>query len=181
MISTILTNKSIWKVLILFSYAPGAGYRWSDLKQHTALQIKSLKLALEILEFHKILKKEKMIYQIDFSTKLSNSILNIIEDEKKRLNYPNYNLFIALNTMMELLQKRKEINKIYLFGSHAKKKASINSDIDIAIITDNINLDFTKELIELEEKHGYKFEFHTHQFGNDLLSKEIKTHGVKIV
>lgn len=181
MLSPILTNKSVWKILILYSYGEGAGYTWSDLKKHSNLQNKSLKIATEILLFNKILKKEKKIFKMNFGNENTSFILEIIKKEKEKLNFPSFELYLALIVMVEKIQKREEIDEIYLFGSHAKKKASKNSDIDIAIITKDINLDFTKEKIELEENFGYKFEFHTHNFGKDFLSTEIKTHGVKII
>ena len=46
MLSNLLSNKSVWKILMLYSYAEGAGYNWTELKENTLLQIKSLKIAL---------------------------------------------------------------------------------------------------------------------------------------
>jgi len=181
MLTNILINKSIWRILILYSYGEGSGYTWSDFKKHTKLQNKSLDIAINLLLFYKILKKENRIFKLNFSNEVVLEIMKFIKKEKEKLNYPNFELYIALIIMMREIQKKEEIEEIYLFGSHAKKKASVNSDIDIAIITQNINLDFTKEKIELEEKYEYKFEFHTHKFDNDELSKEIKKHGVKLL
>lgn len=180
MLSAILTNKSVWKILILYSYGQGEGYNWSNLKEYTKLQIKSLIIAKEILLFHNILKKEKNIYKLNLGNELTIDLMEIIKKEKQRLNYPDLNLYYSLILMIEKIQKREDIDEIYLFGSHAKKRASRNSDIDIAIISSNINLDFTKEQVELEEKSGIVFEFHTHKFGTDLLSKEIKNSGIKL-
>lgn len=181
MLANLLVNKSVWRVLILYSYGQGIGYNWSELKEYTLLQIKSLQIALEELYFHKILLKEKRIIKLNLANPMTSDLMNIIEFEKKRLNFPNFKLYLALIIMVDKI-KKKEIKELYLFGSHAKKTASINSDIDIAVISENLNLNLTKEQIELEEKYGLKFEFHIFkELGKDMLSKEIIEQGVRLV
>lgn len=185
MLNGILTNKSIFRVLILYSYGQGAGYTWSDFKTHTKLHIQSLKNALEILVFHGVLKKNNRIYKLNLANPEIIDLMNLINNEKNRLNLPNFDLYLKLNSFIEEIQMSKDRNKIkgiYLFGSHAKKRASVNSDIDIAIISDDLNLKFTKEIIKLEESFGVEFQIIVlQQLGSDNLSIEIKKHGVKLI
>lgn len=185
MISNILTNKSIWRILILYSYGQGSGYSWSDLKEHTKLHIVSLKNALELLIVHNILKKNKRIYKLNLENQEVQDLMNLINNEKSRLNLPSFDLYLKLNFFLDEIQiskNRNKIKEIYLFGSHAKKKASINSDIDIAIISDDLNLNFTKEIIKLEESLKVEFQVITLQkLNNDNLSQEIKKHGIKLI
>jgi predicted nucleotidyltransferase len=185
MISNILTNKSVLKVLILYSYAMGAGYNWSDLKQYTKLHIASLKNALELLEFHKIIVKRNRIYKLNLENEKTQDLMKLINNDKLRLNLPSFELYLRLNSFIEEIQinkNRGKVKEIYLFGSHAKKKAGINSDIDIAIISDDLNLNFTKETIKLEESLGVEFQVIVLQkLSNDNLSDEIKKHGVKLI
>ena len=63
-----------------------------------------------------------------------------------------------------------KINRIILFGSHAKKTASFGSDIDLAIICDK---QIRKELVKIQDKVERKFDvkFQLHFF--DL--QEFKT------
>lgn len=185
MISNILTNKSIWKILILYSYGEGAGYNWSDLKEHTKLHIASLKNALELLILYKILKKNNRIYKLNLENQETQDLMKIINNEKSRLNLPNFELYLRLNSFMDEIQlskNRNKIKEIYLFGSHAKKKASVNSDIDIAIVSDDLNLNFSKEIIKLEESFDVEFQvIILDKLSNDKLSDEIKKHGVKLI
>ena len=185
MISNILTNKSIWRILILYSYGEGAGYNWSDLKEHTKLHIASLKNALDILIMYSILKKNNRIYKLNLENQETQDLMKLINNEKSRLNLPTFDLYLKLNFFMNEIQMSKNRNKVkevYLFGSHAKKKASINSDIDIAIISDDLNLSFTKEIFKLEESLGVEFQVIVlNKLGKDNLSEEIKKHGIKLV
>lgn len=185
MINNILSNKSVWKILILYSYGEGAGFNWTDLKTQTKLHIASLKNALELLVLYKVLKKNKRIYKLNFENIQTQELMNLINSEKKRLNFPNFDLYLNLISLLEEIQMNKnrdKIKEIYLFGSHAKKKASINSDIDIVILSENINLNFTKEMIKLEENLGVEFQIIVlEKLGTDKLSEEIKKNGVKLI
>jgi predicted nucleotidyltransferase len=185
MISNILTNKSVWRILILYSYAEGSGYNWTDLKENTKLHIGSLKNALEILVMHNILKKNKRIYKLNFENQETYDLIKLINNEKLRLNFPNFDLYLKLIFFIEEIQmskKRDKIKEVYLFGSHAKKKASIDSDIDIAIISNDLNLNLTKEIVKLEENLKVEFQIIVlEKLSNDNLSKEIIKHGIKLV
>jgi predicted nucleotidyltransferase len=181
MISNILNNKSVWKVLLLFSYGRGVGYTRGKFKELTKLQNKSLDKVIRILDFYDLIIKKKRIIKLNLRNKFTDEIMNLIEKEKEKLNYPNYNLYLILNEIIRVLETKKKINEIYLFGSHAKKIASKNSDIDIAVITENLNLDLTTEQEKLEEKLNFKIQFHIHKFSNNLLSEEIKLSGIKLI
>jgi len=147
MISAILNNKTIWNILLLASYSPGSGYTRNELKKLAKLDNGSLDKSLIKLEFHKIIIREKRIIKLNFGNPLTQEILDFIEREKKRLNYPNYELLLALTEFVRL-SEQKNISNIYLFGSHAKKTASEKSDIDIAVFSEKkINLANVKESI----------------------------------
>lgn len=43
----------------------------------------------------------------------------------------------------EVLQNQFDVKKVILYGSYAKNEANIDSDIDVAIVVDKINWDFS--------------------------------------
>lgn len=142
----------------------------------------SISNAIENLLFYKIIKKENKVIKLNLENEETQDLMKLVDNERKRLNFLSYEIHIALIVFLSKLEEYNDINEVYLFGSHAKKTASKNSDIDIAIITDNVNMNLTKVQIELEDKYGYKFQFVTlKKLGNDALSLEIKKHGVRLV
>jgi len=180
MILNILNNKSVWKLLALVSYSPGAGYIRKEIKKLLDWNNLSLDRALKKLEFYKILQKSGRIIKLNYDNPKTEELLEIVKEDKKRLNYPNFELFVILHEFVWLSESPK-IDKIYLFGSHAKKTASLNSDIDIAVFSySKISLVKAKEHI----KEKYRKEVQVHYFRPKEKSKlvnEVFKHGVRIV
>lgn len=74
----------------------------------------------------------------------------------------------GLRRIAKLLQEKTDGELIVLFGSHAKRTADKNSDVDIFIETDN--RDIRKELTDISEKLSIKI---GKLDKDNLLSKEI--------
>lgn len=180
MILNILNNKSNWKLLALMSYAPGAGYTRNEMQKIIKWTNLSLDRTIRKLEFYKIILKDKRIIKLNFSNERTKQILEIIEFEKKKLNYPQLPLFLIIHEFIRLVDDKK-IDTMYLFGSYAKKTAKESSDIDIAIFSkEKINLIQAKDRI-LQE---YDKEIQLHYFNLDEKSKlveEVKKHGILIL
>jgi len=179
MIFNILNNKSIWKFLALASYSPGAGYYRGEIMELLKWNNVSLDRTLAKLEFYRIIKKEGRKIRLNFENKETNILLQIVEDEKRRMNYPSFELFLVLTEFLRFIEGR-DIDSVYLFGSHAKKTASAGSDIDIAVFSlAKINLVEAKDTVA--EELGKEIQLH--YFGNSDKGKlvdEIKKHGIKI-
>lgn len=171
MIFNILNNKSTWKLLALFSYSPGAGFTREEIKKILNWNNLTLDRALEKLFFYKILKKENRFIKFN----LEKNILNIFEEEKERLNYPKLELFLILNDFVRYCENKN--CDVYLFGSHAKKTASINSDIDIGVYCDE---DYIEVMEKIKDEYNKKIQIHNISKGSKL-DKEVKKHGVKLV
>jgi predicted nucleotidyltransferase len=171
MIFNILNNKSTWKLLALYSYSPGSGFTREDIKKILKWNNTTLDKALEKLFFYDILKKEKRIIKYNFES----GILDLFEKEKKRLNYPSFELFLILNDFIKFCESHKA--DMFLFGSHAKKTASINSDIDIAVYS---NFDYLEAVEKILDDYNKKIQVHNIINGSKL-DKEVKKHGVKLV
>lgn len=56
--------------------------------------------------------------------------------------------------LKEKLSKIKGVDSVYIFGSYAKNKLSLESDIDILIIGDFDTLKFQKALLEVQKVSG---------------------------
>ncbi|MCK4525709.1 MAG: nucleotidyltransferase domain-containing protein [Candidatus Andersenbacteria bacterium] len=82
-----------------------------------------------------------------------------------------------------------EFNKIYLFGSYAKKRPRDWSDIDVAVVSKKFGKDSFKEQLlvdRIADKVSYAIEphpFHPRDFKDkwSSLAFEINEHGIEVV
>jgi len=180
MIVNILNNKSVWKFLALASYSPGAGYTRKEIIKLLNWNNLSLDRTLRKLLFYKIIKKQGRIIKLNFEKHKTEVLLNIIEEEKKKLNYPCFEIFLVLVEFLRLIE-RNDIDSVYLFGSHAKKTASVDSDIDIAVFSGKkVNLIKAKDKILQEFDKGIQLHYFKHGEKNKLVD-EILKHGIRIL
>ena len=179
MILNILNNKSVWKFLALVSYSPGAGYSRKEIMHLLSWNNLSLDRTLTKLLFYKIIRKERRQIKLDFSIAETKQLLDIIELEKKRLEYPTFELFLILHEFVRNIEDHK-IEALYLFGSHAKKTATVSSDIDIAVFSDKVNLVIAKD--KILQEYGKEIQLHYFKVGEKgKLVDEVLKHGVRLV
>ena len=180
MIINILNNKSTWKFLALASFSPGAGYTRKEIMKLLDWNNLSLDRTLRKLEFYKIIKKQNRIIKLNFEESRTHELLDIIEQEKSRLNRPSFELFLVLAEFIRLIQDY-QIDSVYLFGSHAKKTASVNSDIDIAVFSGK-KVNLIKEKDQIMQTLKKNIQLHYFNLGSkDKLVDEIVKHGVKLL
>lgn len=182
MIFNILNNKSVWKLLLLLSYSPGAGYTREELLNLLNWNNLSLDRSLKKLLFYHVITKNKRLIKLNFNNSQTNSLLELVDSEKKRLNQPNFELFVSLINIVAVLEKHK-LSKAYLFGSYAKKIASKNSDIDIAVISkEKLSISTIQEKLQLVEEKVQTHFFLENDFKKDIpLVKEILKDGIELL
>lgn len=180
MIIDILNNKSVGKLLILLSYSPGAGYSRGEIMDLMKWNNLSLDRALKKLEFHKVIIREGRTIKLNFASEETKKLMEVVEYDKKKLNFPSFEIFTVLVEFVRLAEAHK-IDGIYLFGSHAKKTASVNSDIDVAVFSkEKVNLIEAKAAIS--EEFGKEIQLHYFKTGEkSKLVNEVKKHGVRLV
>lgn len=104
-------------------------------------------------------------------------------------------MVVKRNKIIEKVKKLKEefikngykINQIYLFGSFASGKNKKDSDIDVAVVSDDFSGNRFKDslkIISFKLKVDNRLEiipFHSSDFNiNDPLVNEIKKDGIKV-
>lgn len=83
----------------------------------------------------------------------------------------------------EIFAKYSEVRCAYLFGSYARGEATVESDVDIVIVENEVmGLKFYGLAAELEDKLGKEVDLHSHRelSDNDEFLARILTDGVKI-
>lgn len=87
-----------------------------------------------------------------------------------------------------LEQNGISVSKVILFGSHAKGKASVDSDIDIAVISPQFGRDITEEMMLLRkialkvDSHIEPVPFRPEDMDDTFstLAQEIKRYGIDV-
>ena len=174
MIINLLNDKVTYKVLLLISYAPGRGYKYSEIKSALNMNNSSLYKIIHKLSFYDVIKKENNFLKFNFNNPLSEQILNVIEIDKKRWNNLGFKPTLILLDFLSQIDKREEIENVILFGSYAKKTNTQKSDIDIAIISKD-KIDLFEIAYNLEETYSVKIEIH------NFATKDFKEKSNKLI
>jgi len=180
-------NSNIAKVLTIFSISPGSRLNRKMIKEKTNMPNLVLDKTLYTLINLNVLIKEKNLFLINHkNTKVKEILSALYERYSIFKQLPLREYFLILNIKDALLTMR-EIGDVYLFGSYAKLIFSESSDVDIAIVSNQINKKEADKVIKkLEKKHKKEIELHyfTRNFyknKRDPLVKEILQHGIKMI
>jgi len=182
-----ILDKNITKIVTVFSLAPGIKLNRKIIKEKTSLSNIILDKTLSKLTNLKLLNKERSFFSLNFQNKEIKETVNKTSEHYTKLKQlPLKEYFMIMDIESEIL-KIKNIGDVYLFGSYSKLIFKENSDIDIAIISNNINRKELNNLVKkLEYKYNKNIEVHyfTKNFYNnkrDPLVKEIFQQGIKLV
>ena len=86
-----------------------------------------------------------------------------------------------------LLQKKYKIKKVYIFGSYKKKLYNKNSDIDVAIIIQNMKNSYNVLLEMMKYRREFDTRIEPHIFNetdfnsDNPMANEILKTGIKII
>jgi predicted nucleotidyltransferase len=177
----------IEKIFTLFAVSPGSRWNRKIIKEKTRIPNIILDKCLAKLLNLKILNKEKNLFALNFKNGETKKIIDIVYESYNKFKQPRLKDYFIVRDTSKKLAEIKETGDVYLFGSYAKLVHHENSDIDIAIVSDNIDKKKVNETIrKLEKKYGKKIEIHffSRKFYNnkrDPLVKEILQHGIKLL
>ncbi|MBI5881235.1 nucleotidyltransferase domain-containing protein [archaeon] len=193
-----LGTRTAWKILFVFAEAPGKAVSRKEIQQLTKLGNKVLTKFLLLLEKFGIITSSKIgkayYYKLSLSNPFVEQIVQTILLEKKQLNNPD---FAALNVLREFVYELTNadlgnLEQVILFGSYAKRTFGKDSDIDVAIITqeksaddellitdiiDRLRKRFKKEI----QPHYYTTKDFNERKNKDKLIKEIVKDGIMLV
>ncbi len=194
MIDVLLSYKSSWRILWIYSYSPGRGFYRKELQKLTKLSNMALDNSLAKLIQFGILNKEKRVYRINASNIYVGMIFELIKNIKKELRELSWNNILVLHDFLfAALNVHGYIKGLVLFGSIAKLTSSKNSDFDICVITHKRNMK-KKMMLEsfckkVEDEHDLEFQLHYYteeefeegKKRKEPLIEEIIKSGIKII
>ena len=185
-------SKAVWRILILLAGAPGKSLSRSEIREHSKLGNNPLSLSLRTLKKFKIINEKKigksLYYNLDLTNEFVSDILRVIEDERKNLNNLPYRFSLILRELTRKLIDTIEVEKVFLFGSVAKRIYREDSDIDIAVVgkfNAGEKLRVAEFLEEIEDRFKKKIQIHyftEKEFTKkDKLVMEILRDGVELL
>lgn len=139
LIEPLLGYKSVWRILSLLLETPRRPVSRSELFTFTKLGNAPLSRGLDKLVRSGILiwerRGNKDLYYINESNEYASLLKLMWEKEREGLRNLSYSIKTVLSEFLRSLNDTcSGIEKVILFGSHAKGTASIHSDIDVAVI-----------------------------------------------
>ncbi len=193
LIEPIIGYKSTWRILSLLFETPRKPVSRSELFKFTKLGNSPLSRTLdrlcraEILVLEKRGKKE--FYYINERNEYVNLLQDLWKKETKSLRNLPYSVQIILSEFIRSLNDCCiNVKKVILFGSYAKGTASINSDIDLALVFEqelDSELLITKIIKKLKKQFGKDIQVHsftTKSFDSkNKLVQEIQNDGIELV
>ncbi|MBR9689743.1 MAG: nucleotidyltransferase domain-containing protein [Candidatus Altiarchaeota archaeon] len=162
----IIFEDMCFKILTVFSLAPGKSFTREGLKKKTKANNVPLDKALTKLLCSKILIKNYRKYELNHSGEWMTKLIEMIEHEHWKLKKIPLDVYFAVTDL-----SRKLLNyecDAYLFGSYSKLTFTVDSDIDVAVITrQKIDRGFLKKM---ELRYGVEIQLHI--FSPDVYQKK---------
>jgi uncharacterized protein len=196
MLDVSLGTRTSWKILFVLNEAPGKAVSHTEIRELTGLGNKVITKFLIVLKKSDMITSEKIgkttYYKINTSNKYSQIILELILAEKKKINNLNFEITNILRDFTYELTNThlEQINAVYIFGSYVKRTYHDNSDIDVAIILKDRDVNeelLITDIIDSLEKR-FKKEIQPHYFtekefenNKNKLVLEIKKDGIKLM
>lgn len=181
-----LGNKTAWKILRIFSEAPGKGLSREEIRKYTKSGNLALSSSLRKLEKFNILKKKKIgkanIYWVNSSNQFAKLLLDLFSTERENFKNIEPSKIIFLAPVIDELLKLNPA-KIFLFGSQVKGTATEESDFDICIVLKKKTKDIIKlKLPQKIQLHIFdEKEFRELEKVKDPLIKDVLRDGVEII
>lgn len=170
MIDNILGNRTNILVLRFLSKFDNQFFLPEEIAGETGAGLRNIHGSLRTLSYERILTKEKknsgkVYYKFVIDSLTKELIYRMFDEEKKRLSLRNIKLYKVISEVESRITKIIGLNlvDVILFGSVAKGRDTVNSDLDFCILLakkDNKTEQKVKKLA-LDNKFPNEIQIHT--------------------
>jgi predicted nucleotidyltransferase len=165
-----LGTRTAWKILFVIMSAPGKAITRKQINGMTKTGHRLDKYLTLLERFQLIVRKKqgkKFLYTFNLVSPYAEQLLSLYKQERKDYNAVDFEIINILRDFVYGLTQFdfKNIRKILLFGSYAKRTYHENSDIDLALLTaEETNpgekLLHTDLIDQLEKRFGKQIQVH---------------------
>ena len=182
-----LFDRNVMKILTIFSLSSGSRLNRKTIKEMTQMPNVIVNKTLAKLTNCNFLTKEKNLFALNFKNEETKRIIQLCFERYNKFKHLPLKEYFTIIDIGDEISKIKNIGDVYLFGSYAKLTFNEKSDIDLAIVTDDIRKKDVNVIVrKLEKRYKKTIELHqfTRKFYNnkrDALVKEIIQQGIRLI
>lgn len=176
-----------FKILTVMSLSKGSKFQRKEIKDRTRMNNVILDKSLQTLLNSGTIKKEGKYFAFNLENRCAKQISELLLQQYKELRELPLDAYFSITDSVSFLSRFK--TELFLFGSYSKLVFKETSDIDLAVISDEIS-EHKKEISgfiqKIERKYGKAMELHYfsydfHKNKKDPLVSEILKNGIKLI
>lgn len=181
MIDNILGNKTSILVLRFLTRFKGEFFPPNEISKETGAGLRNVYDSLKTLSYNNIISKRitkgQIYYRLVLDSSFKMTLANLFEEEKNRLFLHNIFFYKILSEIESDLIKIAGSNlvEIIIYGSVAKGRDTINSDIDICVLMNEDNKKMKMEINRLTYNNKFKREIQIHVFTSQEFEQAYKS------
>lgn len=170
MIDNLLGNKTNILILRFLAKFENQFFPIEEIAGETGAGFRNVYDSLRILVNENVLKakitKGRAHYKFDIDSKVNQLISNLFEEERKRLLFRNNHIYKVLSEIESKIIKAagSDLIDIFLFGSVAKGRDTINSDIDLCVLVKEKDPKLLDKIRSIQFDRKFKHEMQIHVF-----------------
>jgi len=179
MIDNILGNKTNILVLRFLTKFNGQFFSADEIAKETGTGLRNTYDSLKMLSYDNIISKKfshgKTYYKYVVDSAVKNFIFQIFEEERKKIFLQNLSFYKLISEIeMNIVQiAGSSLVDIILYGSIAKGRDTLSSDLDLCVIINKDDEKIKKEISQLAFENKFKKEIQIQVFtSQEFLSAE---------
>lgn len=172
MIDNILGNRTNILVLRFLIRFKDQFFPIEEIAKETGAGLRNIHDSLRTLTGENLLKIKSTLgrnyYKFQIDTKINELIALLFDEENKRLYFNSINIYKILSEIEAKINNIVGTNliDIFLFGSVAKGRDTVNSDIDLCVLVERKDQSLLTKLRSLQFDNKFKNEIQIHTFTN---------------
>ena len=180
MIDNILGNKTSILVLRFLIRFNGEFFPADEISKATGAGLRNVYDSLNALSYDNLVSKKavhgKILYQFVVDSSFKRTISNLFQEEQNKLFLKNIVFYKLLSEIESKIIKIAGSNlvEIILYGSVAKGRDTINSDLDLCVLINKDDEKFKTAIKRLAYDHKFKREIQIHVFTSEEFKKAYK-------
>jgi len=170
MIDNLLGNKTNMLVLRFLTKFDNQFFSIEEIAKETGAGLRNIYDSLKILHYEGMIIKSaspgKANYKFIVDSKVKELVYRLFEEERKRLFLRTTKLYKTLSEIESRIIKAAGPNliNIFLFGSMAKGRDTINSDIDLCVIIEKRDSKIVEKIKAVSFENKYSNDIQIHVF-----------------
>ncbi len=170
MLDNLLGNKTNILILRFLTKFENQFFSIEEIAGETGAGFRNIYDSLRILLNENVLKtkitKGRIYYKFDVDSRVKQLISNLFEEERKRLLFKTNHIYKILSEIESRIIKAagSDLIDTFLFGSIAKGRDTINSDIDLCVLVKEKDPKLLDKIRSIQFDRKFKHEMQIHVF-----------------